>query len=545
MIARYLIRTGEVRRCGSALPRVIGLVMLFGLAMRLYHLGTPSLWLDETFSAWFSSRDWRYLWQEVPRFETHPSFYYSLLKLWRTAFGDDEFTLRLLSALVNTVTIPFVAMTAYVCGGRRTGCSASILSSLLFACSATQLTAAQDARPYVFMTLGLSIALLSAIGVMAAGGRAAQPMSRLLARDPAMALYFSGIGSGIALLAWSHNFGPLFGLVLGGCLLFWWLTAGERSAPLLVNLLLSAALAGLLYAPDIPIILMQMETMGKQGFWLSRPGIGDVYHVVAQMPLGYPSSGPVMALVAFPVIGIGLTGLWALWRKSGDGDIPRAVPLTLLVMAVAPTLISFAISRSGQPVFLFRTLQPSQVPVIIMMACAPLISVRARKILIITVAMMGAAASWFFWSGPVSASEDWRGLVIAIRDNAHGEIPKVVILAADSELPFLYYTERLKIRMELLPVPGHFPVTGPHFFYPGGGGGDPGITPEMLPPSEDKIKDADQIWFVSRMAGIFDKNTLVEKALHSRFPCELRRQGYGRLLARGKADGSCPPEGSQ
>lgn len=73
--------TTPLSRSIPALTVTIGAITLFGLLLRLYRLGDASLWIDEAYSAWFSSRDWAYLWGEVPKFETHPSFYYSLLKI--------------------------------------------------------------------------------------------------------------------------------------------------------------------------------------------------------------------------------------------------------------------------------------------------------------------------------------------------------------------------------------------------------------------------------------------------------------------------------
>ena len=80
------------------------------LLVRSMGLGTRPLWLDEAYSAWFSSRDWTYLWTVVPTYETHPPFYYSLLKLWRALFGGTAVELRVPSLLFGTLTVPVVVM---------------------------------------------------------------------------------------------------------------------------------------------------------------------------------------------------------------------------------------------------------------------------------------------------------------------------------------------------------------------------------------------------------------------------------------------------
>ena len=129
------------------LSLAIMIISIIGFYIRFHNLGIASLWLDESYSFWFSSRDWSYLWNEVPKFETHPSLYYSLLKMGRAVLGDGEFALRLPSTLINVVTIPAVAMIARVCGGHRMGFTAAVLAAVLFACSETQLTATRDHMP--------------------------------------------------------------------------------------------------------------------------------------------------------------------------------------------------------------------------------------------------------------------------------------------------------------------------------------------------------------------------------------------------------------
>ena len=59
----------------TPLTLAAGLTLL-ALALRLTHLGSRPLWLDEAFSAWFSDRSYYYLWHVLPTYEAHPPFYY-------------------------------------------------------------------------------------------------------------------------------------------------------------------------------------------------------------------------------------------------------------------------------------------------------------------------------------------------------------------------------------------------------------------------------------------------------------------------------------
>lgn len=441
--------------------------------------------------------------------------------------------MRLLSALTNAMTIPLIALAAYCCGGPRKGPLAAVLAAILFAGSGTQLNASQDARPYVFMTLAMTLGLLGSVRIMTETSRARQPMTRLLRRDPGVAAAFACTGTGIALLGWSHNLGTVFGLLLGVALLVWWF-ACDRSRGLFINLLLAAGLAALLYSPNLPIILMQVTAMKDQGFWLTRPGLANLFRVILQMPLGYVSvSGPQIALGGVAVLA-GLAGFVALWRQA------RAIALLLLFLAVFPTALFFVISRIGQPIFLFRTLQASQVPAIMLISFAPFAFSRYGRAVAAAVPLLVLPIVWSHLTTLERGGEDWRGIVTQIRDQSAGEVPKVIVLPAAAELPLLYYTRKLGVAMELIPLPGAYPARGPGYTYPTGGGWSPAITAEILPDLAQAIGTSGQVWFIARIPKLYDHDMLVDQALRHRFPCRSSAYSYATLLTEPRPDASCP-----
>ncbi|MDH5478300.1 MAG: hypothetical protein OEY50_08205, partial [Nitrospinota bacterium] len=79
----------------------LGLVVLVGTAVRFWLIDKESLWFDEGLSVWFSQRPLPELWGQVPAYETHPPFYYTLLKGWTILFGTSEASLRSLSAVAG------------------------------------------------------------------------------------------------------------------------------------------------------------------------------------------------------------------------------------------------------------------------------------------------------------------------------------------------------------------------------------------------------------------------------------------------------------
>ena len=90
-----LLGRGSNRPAGAAGPlgrtEALALIGIIGLAagLRLYQLGSRSVWLDEASSLWAARLPWPQL---IPTLATHdetPPLYYALLHLW-IAFGDGE-----------------------------------------------------------------------------------------------------------------------------------------------------------------------------------------------------------------------------------------------------------------------------------------------------------------------------------------------------------------------------------------------------------------------------------------------------------------------
>src|SRR5690348_10439729 len=101
---------GRLRRVTPIQATV--LLVLLALAVRTIGLSARPLWLDEAYSAWFSSRSWHYLWTVVPTYEPHPPFYYSVLKVWRALVGGSPTALRTLSLLLSAATVPVIMAAA-------------------------------------------------------------------------------------------------------------------------------------------------------------------------------------------------------------------------------------------------------------------------------------------------------------------------------------------------------------------------------------------------------------------------------------------------
>src|SRR5690348_16243096 len=179
------------------------LLTLTALAVRLIGIGMRPLWLDEAYSAWFSARGWHELWTVVPTYETHPPFYYSLLKLWRLAFGGGAVALRLPSVILGAATVPIVMLAAREIERLRpTGRPLLLMgvAGFLAACGPTLVEHGQEARPYAPMAFAYAIAILGVLRLLGdfAEGKSGSWRNWLL------------LALGSELTLWSHALGVVY-----------------------------------------------------------------------------------------------------------------------------------------------------------------------------------------------------------------------------------------------------------------------------------------------------------------------------------------------
>jgi len=143
-----------------ATPFLLLAIVALGGFLRFYQIGSKGLWLDEAFSVWLGWRPLGEMLSWLVRIDQHPPLYYILLHLWM-ALGDDVATVRALSALLGTLTIPVVYLL-----GRRLADEhekVGLLVALILAVSPFHVRFAQETRMYTLLTLNVSLALYALV----------------------------------------------------------------------------------------------------------------------------------------------------------------------------------------------------------------------------------------------------------------------------------------------------------------------------------------------------------------------------------------------
>jgi uncharacterized membrane protein len=501
-------------RIGALIDRyfwaIVLLILAAGLVFRLPGIASRSLWIDELYSEWFSSRSFAELWHDVPLYETHPPFYYSLLKLWAVAFGNSELGLRSLSLVASLATIVVVAVSGRWMKVGRVGAGAGLLGAALLAVNSANIAEAQNARPYALQGFICAVAAIAALvlvarlrGDPAAGG----PAQAWLA--PALVL---GVSAGLAL--WIHNTGLFvdLGIWCGLAVSLLAMPAGQRLKSL--GIFFAAGILTLaVWGPGIPLFVLQSRAFADLPFWLT-PKARDLYS--AWMLFLGENWVAVFLTVVLLVL-----GLFRLGRYAPASALTAAA--ILLVPLYAMLTVSFAL----KPLYIQR-LFAWMVPLgMLVMAFGILTLTRQRwpRLLLALAAMAFAAGASIAEIGkPI---DDWKAIVAEIARNAQpGDV--VIASAADGSIAVDYYARRQAHFPPVVCVPGCFPQRNLPRVY-GSNFGAPKIIEADRQIVDRALRTHGRVWLVQVSVALYDPKSIVRSRIAA---ARKFVRYYGNSLAR-------------
>ena len=132
-----------------------------GLILRLISIGMRTIWLDEAYSLDVALEPLSAIWNwSAPAEPADPPLYFTVLHFW-VGFGDDETSVRLLSALFGAAIVPLAAVFGRMLAGRRVG----LLAAFLVAISPLLIRYSQETRMYSM--LGFLVLVAITIGAWA------------------------------------------------------------------------------------------------------------------------------------------------------------------------------------------------------------------------------------------------------------------------------------------------------------------------------------------------------------------------------------------
>ena len=123
-------------------------ILLIGTVLRIYDLGTESLWIDEAISMLWAKQSPSHIMARAA-LDVHPPLYFVILHYWINLFGDSEFSARLLSAIIGIISIFMI----FKVGSLIFGSDVGLLSAFIMATSVFHIWYSQDARAYSLLVL--------------------------------------------------------------------------------------------------------------------------------------------------------------------------------------------------------------------------------------------------------------------------------------------------------------------------------------------------------------------------------------------------------
>ena len=276
---------GRVRAADLRFGIALLTTLLIGAALAGYRLGAQSLWLDETYTWWFSRLGWSGLLQAARIDAVNPPAYYAFVKLLATS--TSEAGLRFPSLAAQVGGIAAAALLGYGLGGRP----GALAAAAVWAVHPLTLWTARDARPY---------ALAAAWAVLAVG-----LFVRLQRRWSSGTAILAGIVLALGLL--THY----FFFVLAASLLV--LAAFDlRRSPLFFRGWALVTLAALI---PLTLWLTWFLTTGAPSLgigWIRTPLARDLPLTLWNLVSGYSgvmdAASTAFGVLVLIVIGIGLAG---------------------------------------------------------------------------------------------------------------------------------------------------------------------------------------------------------------------------------------------
>jgi hypothetical protein len=462
-----------------------------------------SLWLDEAYSAWFSALPLPELWTKVPLYETHPPFYYTLLKGWRLLAGSSEVALRAPSVLASVATVLLMALAGRVARLGPLAERVGLLAALLLALNAGNVQFAQQARPYALQAMTAAVAIFCSFMLLRPGQAQAGRQDWWWA---------GGLAACAGLTLWLHDTGIFIGLGIwtGLACALPMLPDGQRRTRL--ALALAAGLGALLiWSPFVPMFLRQGEGMSRLAFWVTfTPSELPAAWVLPAG--GKPLKGPAAAL--------GLAGIVCLWRRHR----PLACHLLLLLL-VAPLAMA-AYSYFVKPIFLarlFEWLAPLVMATVALGVFALWPPLRKPAACIVVAASL--FATWKYYG---RVTEDWRGMLATLAARAE---PGDLIVAVPNEVqpPVQYYLGHTQLAGAIVYLPQPFPAPGLERRYVGNLG-----APAVAAPDVERLRAMlphyRRVWLMQRLPRLYDPQHSVEAALRPAYRRAAVINGIGATV---------------
>lgn len=366
----------------SSIAPVVAVASGASLILGLIRLGTPSLWIDESFTALVVGGPLSGLWEQLH------AFHYGIVMAWGSLAGTSEWALRFPSVVGAMLASGLLVVLAHRLFDRRV----ALASGLLLATSPFLVHWSQQARSYTMLLAVSVLAMLLLVRALDDGSRAAWA---------AYGLAFSAV---IVL----H---PVSGLALVVPHAVFVLQRRDRLSP------------HALIAPNL-VVALGIPWAGIVGLW-TRSDKGGVSWIEFPSAVSVAESFREVSGAAGLGLALALVGLWAL-RRAGRTDLA----VWLGTWAFAPFAVTL-VASIVKPMFLDRYLIVAAPAFALLGGFAVwFVGSRLRTALVLALVVATGAGLLYWYSQGRDGNwrgEDWRAASEAVLDRRAGGEPVLVV----------------------------------------------------------------------------------------------------------------------
>lgn len=319
------------------------LVFIVGLCLRLYDLGTESIWYDESISIAVAKLGLiqQYKWSFLQN-DNNPLFYYEFLHFWIKIFGDSEFASRLPSALFGAFSVIMIFFVGKSLYNRNVG----IVAALLLAVSDFHIKYSQEARSYSLLALLALLSIYFFLKLIRSGNR----------------WYLIGYVISSLLMIYTHYYG-FFILAAQNIFFFAYYLRNKRLGEITLKKWIKLlVLLGVLYLPGFFLFLKHTVAI-QGGFWLPPPNLMGLIKTFILYSGSITLCVILVLFSLFAVFGYGRIEDKLTRDKKSEPAEDNSDELNLsnnsriyilLLWLFVPILLPYLISLISTPVLLFR-----------------------------------------------------------------------------------------------------------------------------------------------------------------------------------------------
>ena len=404
----------------------LGLLLVLGLLLRLYHLGSQSVWIDEAHSLRLAALGPMEIIEKTMQ-ENHPPLYFLALSAWMKFWPETEAVARLFSALLGTA---FIAIFYRFCREILPGAT-SLLASAFLALSPWAVWHSQDARMYPLALVFSYLAFVLFFAYLRNGSllRLAGFILVLLASlfthfyaisiIPVLLIYLGWVRRALDPGRLHRMTGAIF--LAGLCWMPW------------VVVILSVVKAAGFYKPITVLSLPYVLYAFSVGYTLG-PSPAELRPLVkaASIPLHHL---PLVATVALLFGTLLIRGLWELSRGAKGRRF-----FVLLLLAV-PLLLPIAVTLVHHPIDFNARYGFIAFPAYLIVLATGLLSIRGRKARSVLGAGVLALMGWSLYSHYTDSQYGKEDARAAFRLVNATQAPGDCVLVIGIAWAYQYYEE--------------------------------------------------------------------------------------------------------